>query len=69
MLRFIRGSYRAKPPRTACIPKPDRRQRPLGIAASEDNLLQRAVIEVLNAAYKADFLDLSYAFRPGRRTA
>jgi RNA-directed DNA polymerase len=48
------------------IPKPDGRQRPLGIAALEDKILQRAVVEVLNAIYETDFVGLSYGFRPGR---
>jgi RNA-directed DNA polymerase len=48
------------------IPKPDGRQRPLGIAALEDKIVQRAVVEVLNAVYERDFLGFSYGFRPGR---
>ena len=49
------------------IPKPDGRQRPLGIAALEDKILQRAVVEVLNAIYEQDFVGFSYGFRPGRK--
>ena len=48
------------------IPKADGRQRPLGIASLEDKIVQRAVVEVLNAIYEADFLGFSYGFRPGR---
>jgi RNA-directed DNA polymerase len=64
--RVHQGAYRARPTRRVFIPKPDGRLRPLGVASLEDKILQRAVVEVLNAIYEQDFLGFSYGFRPGR---
>lgn len=64
--RIHRGAYQAKPSRRVWIPKPDGRERPLGIAALEDKIVQSAVVKVLTQIWEEDFLDFSYGFRPGR---
>jgi len=64
--RLRRGAYQAKPVRRTYILKSDGRQRPLGVTALEDKIVQRAAVEVLNAIYEEDFADFSYGFRPGR---
>jgi len=64
--RLQRGAYKARPVKRVYIPKPDGRERPIGITALEDKIVQRAAVEVLNAVYEEDFLGFSYGFRPGR---
>ena len=64
--RVQSGRYRAKPSKRVWIPKPDGRQRPIGIAALEDKIVQQAAVRVLNHIYEEDFLGFSYGFRPER---
>jgi group II intron reverse transcriptase/maturase len=64
--RLKRGAYRARPVRRVYIAKDSGGQRPLGVTALEDKIVQRAAVEVLNAIYETDFLGFSYGFRPER---
>ena len=65
--RVHSGAYRATPSRRVNIPKPDGGTRPLGVAAIEDKIVQKAVTEtILTPVYEAEFLGFSYGFRPGR---
>jgi len=64
--RVHAGTYRALPSRRKYIPKADGRQRPLGIAAIEDKIVQAAVVAILTPIYEAEFLGFSYGFRPKR---
>ncbi len=64
--RVHRGAYRVLPSRRVYIEKEDGRQRPLGVAAVEDKIVQQAVVTILNQIYEEDFLGFSYGFRSGR---
>jgi group II intron reverse transcriptase/maturase len=64
--RLKDGKYQAQPLRRVYIPKENGKQRPISIPALEDKIVQKAMVEVLNAIYEQDFLNCSYGFRPGR---
>ncbi len=64
--RIHRGAYRAKPSLRVRIPKPDGRERLLGIASLEDKIVQQATVWVLQSIYEQDFIGFSYGFRIGR---
>jgi RNA-directed DNA polymerase len=64
--RLRGGRYYAPPVKRSYVPKEDGSQRPIGIPAFEDKIVQRAVAMLLGAIYEQDFKDFSYGFREKR---
>lgn len=64
--RLQSGRYKALPVKRKWIPKSNGEQRPIGITAIEDKIVQQAVVWLLEPIYETDFMGFSYGFRPDR---
>ena len=64
--RIHMGKYKPQPVKRLWLPKGNGEQRPIGITALEDKIVQQSVVMVLEPIFEADFLGFSYGFRPKR---
>ena len=66
LARAKSGRYQAPPVKRAYVPKNEKEDRPIGLPTTEDKILQRAVVMLLEPIYEREFLPFSFGFRPGR---
>ena len=66
LARAKSGCYQAPPVKRAYVPKNEQENRPIGLPTTEDKVLQRAVVMLLEPIYEREFFPFSFGFRPGR---